>query len=124
MREVNGKILFEQMFELHDKIMRATDQTEYIKLTEELKHLEMTDYEVIRTIIPDHKIKIKERQYAMYKGEDILAMGTIKEISEETGKNYDTVRFYTQPAYKKRCKPWDNKIEMVWLRDNDEEDEE
>ena len=42
--------------------------------------------------------------YAMYKGEEMLAMGTIKEIAEQMGVTVATIRFQTSPAYRKRVK--------------------
>ena len=41
-------------------------------------------------------------EYALYKGEDILDIGTIGEIAEKTGVKKDTVNFYRTQAYKKR----------------------
>jgi len=42
--------------------------------------------------------------YAMYKGDELLAMGTIKEIATEMGITVETVRYMTSPAHRKRCK--------------------
>ena len=39
--------------------------------------------------------------YAMYKGEDCLAIGTPKEICEQTGIKLSTFRFYRTTFYKK-----------------------
>lgn len=44
------------------------------------------------------------RIYAMYKGEEMLAMGTIKEIAEQMGVSEVTIRFQTTPSYRKRCR--------------------
>lgn len=44
------------------------------------------------------------RIYAMYKGEEMLAMGTIKEIAEKMGVSEATIRFQTTPSYRKRCR--------------------
>ncbi len=43
-------------------------------------------------------------QYALYKGDEFLTLGTIREIAEETGKSELTLRFYTTPAHRKRRK--------------------
>ena len=40
----------------------------------------------------------------MYKGDELLAMGTIKEIATEMGITVETVRYMTSPAHRKRCK--------------------
>lgn len=42
------------------------------------------------------------REYALYKGEEILAIGSLKEIAKLTGTKRETVAFYGTPAYKKR----------------------
>jgi predicted transcriptional regulator len=44
------------------------------------------------------------RIYAMYKGEEMLAVGTIREIAEKMGVTIATVRFQATPAYRKRVK--------------------
>ena len=57
--------------------------------------------------------------YALYKGEDLLADGTIKEISDQTGKKVDHLKFMTYPTYKKRCKPNGKRLQMVLLEDDE-----
>lgn len=42
------------------------------------------------------------KEYALYKGEKCLAIGTIKEIA--TQMKIKTIHFYKTPTYKKRCK--------------------
>ena len=44
----------------------------------------------------------KRRQFALYKGERFITCGTIYEIAEETGKSVNTIRYMTNPAYKRR----------------------
>ena len=39
--------------------------------------------------------------YAMYKGEECLGIGTIKELAEILNVKKSTIRFYTTPTYKK-----------------------
>lgn len=43
-----------------------------------------------------------KKEYALYKGDTFLAMGTIKEIAEKMGKTENALRFYHTPAYKRR----------------------
>lgn len=43
-------------------------------------------------------------EYALYKGDEILAIGTIKEIAKETGVKVDTVKYYLTPSYLERIK--------------------
>ena len=42
------------------------------------------------------------KEYALYKGEECLIIGTIKEIAEQQGVKEKTIRFYMSPAYLKR----------------------
>ena len=41
-------------------------------------------------------------EYALYKGENIISIGTVSAIALETGKSRNMVRFLTYPAYKRR----------------------
>ena len=40
--------------------------------------------------------------YALFKGEQNLAEGTLAEIAMKTGKTYNTLKWMTYPSYKKR----------------------
>ena len=40
--------------------------------------------------------------YALYKGEKLLATGTIIQIAYQMGVKYRTIQFYNTPSYKKR----------------------
>lgn len=40
--------------------------------------------------------------YALYKGDEFLCMGTIKEIAEKMGVSERTIRFYSSPVYQRR----------------------
>ena len=44
--------------------------------------------------------KIKE--YALYKGDELLTIGTIKEIAENQGVKEKTILFYKMPTYLRR----------------------
>lgn len=44
------------------------------------------------------------KEYALYKGEKCLAIGTIKEIATQMKIKIKTIYFYKSPTYKKRCK--------------------
>jgi hypothetical protein len=43
-----------------------------------------------------------KREYAVYKGDDLLAIGTAKECAEELGVRAETIRFYSTPCHKRR----------------------
>lgn len=42
------------------------------------------------------------REYALYKGDELLGVGTIDELAEELGIKPKTVRHYGYPGYKRR----------------------
>ena len=42
------------------------------------------------------------KEYALYKGEECLAIGTLKEIAEKMKVKVETIKFYMRPTYKKR----------------------
>ena len=44
------------------------------------------------------------KQYALYKGDEILAFGTIREIASQMGVKPRTIKFYMSPTYQKRGK--------------------
>lgn len=50
------------------------------------------------------------KEYALYKGEEIIATGTIKEIAKELNIKEKSVHFYGTKSYQKRCKKGNNKI--------------
>ena len=41
-------------------------------------------------------------EYALYKGNDLLSIGTIKEIADQLKIKEKTVYYYKTPTYKKR----------------------
>jgi DNA-binding CsgD family transcriptional regulator len=41
------------------------------------------------------------KEYALYEGEEILAIGTVKEIADKLKISPDTVKFYGYAAYAK-----------------------
>jgi hypothetical protein len=53
--------------------------------------------------------------YALYKGEELIAMGTLLQIAYKTGVKLRTIQFYKTPTYKKRCKNSKNRRELVKL---------
>lgn len=42
------------------------------------------------------------KEYALYKGEECLAIGTIKEIAEHMKVKAKSIMFYMSPTYQKR----------------------
>ena len=62
-----------------------------------------------------------DRQYALYKDDEFIVEGTPREIAKKTGKTFDSLMFYTTPAYRRRVeKAKGSVLEMVDLEDDDE----
>lgn len=64
-----------------------------------------------------------EREFALYKGEKLLSVGTIDEIAEELNIKPQTVKFYGINAYKQRVekrKKSKNTRILVELLDDEE----
>lgn len=45
---------------------------------------------------------MQEKEYALYKGEEIIAMGTKSEIAKQLGISVHSVTCYGTPSYAKR----------------------
>lgn len=45
---------------------------------------------------------MQAKEYALYKGEELIAMGTKKEIAEQLGVSPSTVGYYGTPVYAHR----------------------
>ncbi|MBY4981964.1 hypothetical protein K6V42_06960 [Streptococcus suis] len=43
-----------------------------------------------------------EKEYALYKGDKLLAIGTEKELAEQFDVKVSTIHFYKSPTYIKR----------------------
>lgn len=59
-----------------------------------------------------------ERVWALYKGDEFIALGTIAEISEQTGKKFDTLVWMTMPSYKNRP-DHGNKLQLYEVDDDE-----
>lgn len=53
--------------------------------------------------------------YALYKGEECLAIGTKIQIAYKTGVKLRTIVFYDTPTYKKRSKNSKNRRTLILL---------
>lgn len=56
---------------------------------------------------------MRAKEYALYKGEELLAMGTKREIAEQLGVSVSTVGYYGTPVYARRTS--DNGRRLVKL---------
>lgn len=45
---------------------------------------------------------MSDKEYALYKGEELLQIGTLQEIAESENVKLETIQFYTKPVYKRR----------------------
>lgn len=62
------------------------------------------------------------REYAIYKGDEFITIGTARECAEQLGVSQDTIRFYSSPAYAKRVEHVaDKAIIAVALMDEEKE---
>lgn len=61
------------------------------------------------------KIPWHKRIYALYKGEQFITEGTIREISKNTGKSINFLKYMTYPIYAKRCGAGPNRLRMIPL---------
>lgn len=45
-----------------------------------------------------------EREYALYKGDELIQIGTIKELAKAQNVTEHTIKYYSYPCYLKRIK--------------------
>ena len=58
------------------------------------------------------------KEYALYKGEQMVAIGTVNEIAEERGVKPETIRFYMSGVYRGRAKnEANNRLQLVKIED-------
>ncbi|MBO7696533.1 MAG: hypothetical protein J6T10_28230 [Methanobrevibacter sp.] len=65
----------------------------------------------------DYKRKTKYYKsksiWALYKGEELIGIGTIEELAELTNVKKESIMFYYSPSYKKRKKNSINRKTLV-----------
>lgn len=66
---------------------------------------------------------MKAKEYALYKGDTFLCIGTMKEIAKQRNITLETVRFYRTRAYKKRVEKRKNSKNAMILIKIPEDDE-
>lgn len=67
---------------------------------------------------------MRKKEYALYKGEKILSIGTIKKIAKELNVLPETIHFYQTPTYMKRLKNRKTKNARVLIcLDNNSDDD-
>lgn len=61
----------------------------------------------------------KKQEYALYKGDEFIDLGTIEELAERMGVTPKTIRYYQTPNYKKKGKDDSNRKVLIKIeRDN------
>ena len=63
-------------------------------------------------------------EYALYKGDNFLDIGTIKDLSKRYNISVKTLRWYSTPCYKNKIKNKKNIKSYVVVRIEDEEEDE
>jgi len=66
---------------------------------------------------------MKQKEYALYKGDDLLGMGTAKELAELRGCNISSIRYLGSPAYRRKIEKRGNSWNTLALILFDEEDD-
>ena len=61
------------------------------------------------------EVLVLAKIYALYKGEELIASGTLLQIAHKTGVKLRTIAFYKTPTYKKRRTKGKNFRELVEL---------
>lgn len=51
--------------------------------------------------------------YAMYKGDECLAVGTLIQLARDLNIKHKTLQFYLTPTYKNRSKKGKNRRELI-----------
>ena len=45
----------------------------------------------------------KESMYVLYDGDEVIGIGTARELAKQRGVTVNTIRRYATPSYHKRC---------------------
>lgn len=62
----------------------------------------------------------KLQQYALYKGEKLLGMGTARELAKQLGIKVDSIYFLQTPTYRKRREKGKNNRVLIRIEDDEE----
>ena len=56
---------------------------------------------------------MKKKEYALYKGDKFIDLGTVNELAERNGLSKNTIYFLSRPAYLKRIKKKDKCLIVI-----------
>ena len=62
----------------------------------------------------------KENDYALYKGDEFIAVGTAKELALRMNVQIGTIKFWSSPTYHKRIVNHDRAIVVIKMEEEDE----
>lgn len=62
---------------------------------------------------------MNNKMYALYKGDQFLFLGTMKEIAEHRGVQLETIRFLNTTAYKKRTEHQHDPLILIEAEDDE-----
>lgn len=71
---------------------------------------------------------IKKRKYpytyALYRGDELLAVGTVKEIARQLNKAEQTIRHYASPYYQNMTRKYETTLinKLIKIEDDDEDE--
>lgn len=63
--------------------------------------------------------KTKLREYALYKGEKFISVGTSVELASLWGVSPKTIRFWSTPYYRRKFKDDKNRLICIKLEDDE-----
>lgn len=105
---------------------------QYLRIIFSNERLFRRRYKIVQAEMIDENIKTKKekpikkgrkyKEYAVYKGEEILAVGTVKELAKELNLKEETIWFLTSPTNFKRDKG--NKKVAILIEDEQFEEGE
>lgn len=64
-----------------------------------------------------------KKEYALYRGDEFIDLGTLRELSERLGKNPKTILFYGTPANIRRSEDGRNSYILIRLQEDEKKDE-
>lgn len=53
------------------------------------------------------------KEYALYKGDDFIMVGTLEQIAEHLNIKRSSASFYNSPAYKRRIEGKSNRVVVI-----------
>jgi|SRR5690625_2467338 len=58
--------------------------------------------------------RVRRKTYALYKGDDLIAVGTLEEIAEHQDSKISTIKYMSFPSYHKRAEKYGWKRKAVF----------